>query len=164
MKILMWRFSITPFRTSGEPQCFCNLRYYRFVSFSKQNIYHSIISPSDWNNTLWNVHRWIIVSDAQVISTENKIRLIVQKMEYQLHSTQSFGSDLSVLYCPGWEHLASTEKMSLVGQSKVSWWMHLLSLRSDWKVRPLSRELVLRHSGCLPADDKPLSVSICWLQ
>lgn len=38
--------------------------------------------------------------------------------------------------------------------------MQLLSLRSDREVRPLFRELFLGHSGCLPTEDKPLSVSL----
>jgi len=79
---------------------------------------------------------------------------------------QSFRSDQCVLYCPLQEHVALTERTFLVGQSKVSWWMYLLSLTSDRKMRLLFKELFLGHSGCLPSEDKPLSVSVycCEMQ
>lgn len=129
------------------------------ITFVFQNIYRSIMSPSDWDNALWNVHRWIIVSNAQFILAENKIRFPAEAVECPLHRAQPFRSHPCVLCCPAWEHLALTERASPVGRSKATWWMHFPSLRSGRKMMPRFIELVLGHCGCLPAEDEPLSVS-----
>lgn len=76
-----------------------------------------------------------------------------------LHRAQPLRSHLCVLCCPAWEHLALTGRASLAGHSKTNWWMRFLNLRSDRKMRPHFIEFFLGHCGCLPAEDKPLSVS-----
>lgn len=104
------------------------------------------------------MHRQIIVSNAQFISAENKIRLLVEAVENPLHRAEPLRSRLCPVL-PAWEHLAVTGRASLDGCSKTSYWMHFLSLRSDRKMRPHFIELFLGHCECLPAEDKALSVS-----
>lgn len=67
---------------------------------------------------------------------------------------------ICVSYCPVHEHLALAERTSLVGQGKVSWWWCI-----SWAWEGIRRgghfseSFFLGHSGCLPAEDKALSVS-----
>lgn len=150
-------FHCSSFHKSWWTSVFPWLRIQHLLVF--QNIYHSIMSPSDWDSTLWNVHRQIIISNAQFISAESKIRFLVEAMETPLHRGQPLRSPLCVLCCPVWQHLALTGRASPAGHSKTNWWMHFLSLRSDRNMRGYFTELILGNCGCLPAEDKPLSVS-----